>query len=73
MQNSSNPKPASPPEGQAWYQLTVEESLQQLKSREEGLSQQEAEERLKQYGPNALPAKKVSTRYCNFSLILMMS
>ncbi|WP_432322407.1 cation-transporting P-type ATPase [Yersinia enterocolitica] len=58
MQNSSNPKPASPPEGQAWYQLTVEESLQQLNSREEGLSQQEAEKRLKQYGPNALPAKK---------------
>ncbi|CND45620.1 putative cation-transporting P-type ATPase [Yersinia enterocolitica] len=48
MQNSSNPKPASPPEGQAWYQLTVEESLQQLNSREEGLSQQEAEKRLKQ-------------------------
>ncbi len=59
MQNSSNPKSASPPpEGKAWYQLTVEESLQHLNSREEGLSQKEAQERLAQYGPNALPARK---------------
>ncbi|WP_289844114.1 cation-transporting P-type ATPase [Yersinia aldovae] len=59
MQNSSDHKSASPPpEGKAWYQLTAEESLQHLNSSEEGLSQQEAKERLKQYGPNALPAKK---------------
>ncbi|EEP95311.1 Cation-transporting P-type ATPase [Yersinia aldovae ATCC 35236] len=32
--------------------------MQHLNSSEEGLSQQEAKERLKQYGPNALPAKK---------------
>lgn len=59
MQNSSDHKSASPPpEGKAWYQLTAEESLQHLNSREEGLTPQEAEERLKQYGPNSLPAKK---------------
>lgn len=59
MHNTSNDKLASPPlSGKNWYQLTTEESLQQLNTTTEGLSQQDAAERLKKHGPNSLPEKK---------------
>src|SRR4030065_861212 len=37
-----------------WYQLPVKEIMQKLGTSEEGLTDNEATERLKQYGPNKL-------------------
>ncbi len=74
MQNSSNPKSASPPpEGKAWYQLTVEESLQHLNSREEGLSQKRHKSAWRNMVPMHYLPEKQNTLYCNSWHILTMS
>lgn len=44
-----------------WYSLSVDQALQHLKATTHGLSSNEAEQRLKQYGPNALPEAKVDS------------
>ncbi len=44
-----------------WYSLSVEECLNNLKSGREGLSQKEAERRLKEYGENILQRGKRKT------------
>ena len=41
-----------------WYNLTVEQTLQALRTVRPGLSEVEAQERLLQYGPNILKPKK---------------
>ena len=41
-----------------WHAMTIEEVLATLKTSPEGLSQEEAEKRLEQYGPNELRAGK---------------
>ena len=41
-----------------WYTLKKEKLLDSLKSTEAGLSDEEAERRLKEYGPNELIAKE---------------
>ena len=38
-----------------WHSLEIEEVLQKLSSKREGLSSDEARERLSKYGPNQLP------------------
>ena len=48
-------------ENNPWYTLTVDETLAQLGSAPEGLSQTAAAERLQQYGPNELQAGKRTT------------
>jgi len=40
-----------------WYQLSSEETLEAQKSRESGLSANEAHQRLMEHGPNQLPAR----------------
>ena len=45
-------------ENNSWYAMTVEDVLSLVGSTKEGLSQQEATERLKQVGPNELKAGK---------------
>jgi magnesium-transporting ATPase (P-type) len=37
-----------------WHSVTAEEALRLLESTEAGLSNEEADKRLKEYGPNAL-------------------
>eukprot|EP00882_Tetradesmus_deserticola_P017108 GHRQ01018309.1.p1 GENE.GHRQ01018309.1~~GHRQ01018309.1.p1 ORF type:complete len:335 (+),score=141.09 GHRQ01018309.1:240-1244(+) len=45
--------------GPVWHSLAADQVLKELSTSENGLSSQEAAERLKRYGPNALtPAKK---------------
>ncbi len=44
-----------------WHSLEAQEVYDELQSRLEGLDQQEAAERLRFYGPNALPVKKPPT------------
>lgn len=41
----------------AWYQYDIEETLTYLNGKHDGLSEQEATDRLQKYGPNALPEK----------------
>lgn len=41
----------------AWYQYDIEETFTHLNGKHDGLSEQDAAERLKKYGPNALPEK----------------
>lgn len=44
-----------------FYNLSVEESLHKLKVRKSGLTDKEADERLKEFGKNKLPEKKRTT------------
>ena len=47
------------PQTKPWYALTVEESLTELQVKEnEGITQQQAQTRLSQYGPNELKKEK---------------
>jgi magnesium-transporting ATPase (P-type) len=46
---------------QAWHALPDEEVLQQVRSSPEGLTKDEAAERLEKFGPNALPAPEPPT------------
>ena len=41
-----------------WHTLKKEKLLDSLKSTEAGLTEEEAEQRLKEYGPNELTAKE---------------
>ncbi len=43
-----------------WFHLTVEQVLAKLKSASAGLSRQEVDRRLEQYGPNQLPEKRAT-------------
>jgi len=43
-----------------WYTKTIPEILDALNSREQGLKNEEASERLKEYGLNKLPEGKVA-------------
>lgn len=48
-------------EEKKWYNLTVDEVLESLNSSPQGLSHEEAQKRLEQFGPNELAEKgKVS-------------
>lgn len=38
-----------------WHALEADVAMEQLKSRPEGLTPEEVQERLKEYGPNSLP------------------
>lgn len=56
----------SPKASKPWYQHNVEDTLQQLNSQQNGLSAQEAAERLKKYGPNALPEQAGKSAFIRF-------
>lgn len=55
------------------YQQTVDQTLAARQSTAAGLSRAEAQARLQQHGPNALPEKKPVRPGCVFWPILMMS
>src|SRR3989338_10809503 len=44
-----------------WHTKTIPEILDTLRTRERGLTKEEAAERLKKYGPNKLPEAKVDS------------
>lgn len=50
-------------ENTKWYKLSVEETLQHLDSSRDGVSSEEARERLSSFGPNELPKKKHVTLF----------
>jgi Ca2+-transporting ATPase len=71
--NIATPKP------EPWHALTAEEVLDHLKVRENGLSDSEAAERMKQYGPNQLTEavrpgflKLMWEQFNNFIVILLI-
>jgi Ca2+-transporting ATPase len=45
----------------SWHALEIEETMKQLEAKETGLSQEEAQKRLQQYGPNELQKEKRSS------------
>ncbi len=47
--------------GKSWHAMPIEEVLKELDTTEEGLTDKEAEERLKKYGYNELRGKKIRT------------
>ncbi len=47
--------------GKSWHAMPIEEVLKELDTTEEGLTDKEAEERLKKYGYNELREKKIRT------------
>ncbi|WP_024527226.1 cation-transporting P-type ATPase [Serratia fonticola] len=50
----------------AWYQYDIEQTLQHLNGQQQGLSEQEAAERLKKFGPNALPEQAGKSAFMRF-------
>ena len=46
----------------SWHSLEIDETLRDLNSKETGLSQEEAQKRLQQYGPNELQKEKGTSR-----------
>jgi len=53
--------PSNKQNGQAWYQIPVEQALEALETSTDGLSTSQAEERLSKYGHNELGVKPTST------------
>jgi Ca2+-transporting ATPase len=49
-----------------WHQKSVDEVLRDLQASFQGLTPEEAEKRLNQYGPNDLVAKKKRTPFLMF-------
>ncbi len=49
-----------------WFQLNVDETLQELGSRRAGLTEEEAKDRLLEYGPNELQKQKKTPRIVAF-------
>jgi P-type Ca2+ transporter type 2C len=49
-----------------WYSLSVESVLDQLSTKEEGISEDEAAKRLEKYGPNKLPEGKKKSALIRF-------
>ncbi|WP_434585996.1 cation-transporting P-type ATPase [Klebsiella sp. R390] len=66
MMNSNNTTPAGDATPRQAYQQSVDEVLIQKKSRAEGLCSADAAERLKSFGPNALPEKKSKPAWLRF-------
>jgi len=62
MKNSSN----APSHERTWYQLTVDETLERLQSKRSGLTKQETDDRLQEYGPNELEKKKKASPVVQF-------
>lgn len=46
---------------QNWYQKTIEQAFEELNSSSDGLSEKEAQIRLRHYGPNALPEAQLDS------------
>lgn len=63
-----------------WFEKPVDEALKELQTDEKGLSEKEAEERLKKYGLNVLPEKKKATalqvfleQFRNYLVIILIA
>ncbi len=63
----------------AWHNLSIEESLQELGSRSSGLNEAEVEDRLKKYGPNQLqsresisPFKLFFKQFANYFILVLL-
>ena len=79
MKIKSPPDNIATPKPEPWHALTAEEVLDYLKVRENGLSDSEAAERMKQYGPNQLTEavrpgflKLIWEQFNNFIVILLI-
>ena len=67
MTTSTSPVTSAPGQGPAWHTLSIEDALRkQGVDAATGLSQAEAESRLKQYGPNAFTAEKKESGFVAF-------
>ena len=67
MTTSTSPVTSAPGQGPAWHTLSIEKALrEQGVDAATGLSQAEAESRLKQYGPNAFTAEKKESGFVAF-------
>lgn len=65
--DNTTPQAAQPSSSdKLWYQLSVEESLAGLQSWLSGLTAEEAQNKLRQYGPNVLPQKEGKSLFIKF-------
>ncbi len=61
-----------------WHSLSVDEVLRKLRTREEGVDEDEARRRLEEYGPNELVSKKKSPimifvkQFTNFLILILI-
>ncbi|WP_244212663.1 cation-transporting P-type ATPase [Rahnella woolbedingensis] len=58
VKTNARPSSSAAAENKNGYQISSNDGMQRLETSENGLTRQEASERLKKYGPNALPEKQ---------------
>ncbi|MFU2314755.1 cation-transporting P-type ATPase [Rahnella sp. PCH160] len=66
VKTNASPSSSTAAENKNWYQISGNDAMSRLETREAGLSQQVAAERLKEFGPNALPEKQTKSALMRF-------
>lgn len=66
VKTNASPSSSAAAENKNWYQISGNDAMSRLETREAGLSQQVAAERLKEFGPNALPEKQTKSALMRF-------
>ncbi|AVF35940.1 cation-transporting P-type ATPase [Rahnella sikkimica] len=66
VKTNASPSSSTAAENKNWYQISGNDAMARLETREAGLSQQVAAERLKEFGPNALPEKQTKSALMRF-------
>ncbi|PKE32602.1 carbonate dehydratase [Rahnella sp. AA] len=66
VKTNASPSSSAAAENKNWYQISSNDAMSRLETSEAGLSQQVAAERLKEFGPNALPEKQTKSALMRF-------
>ncbi|WP_112197265.1 cation-transporting P-type ATPase [Rahnella sp. NRRL B-41462] len=66
VKTNASPSSSVATENKNWYQISGNDAMQRLGTGENGLTRHDASERLKEYGPNALPEKAAKSALMRF-------
>jgi magnesium-transporting ATPase (P-type) len=66
VKTNASPSSSAAAENKNWYQISSNDAMSRLETSEAGLNPQVAAERLKEFGPNALPEKPTKSALMRF-------
>ncbi|MBF7979418.1 MULTISPECIES: cation-transporting P-type ATPase [Rahnella] len=66
VKTNASPSSSAAAENKNWYQISGNDAMSRLETSEAGLNPQVAAERLKEFGPNALPEKQTKSALMRF-------
>ncbi|MBV6819060.1 cation-transporting P-type ATPase [Rahnella sp. PD12R] len=66
VKTNASPSSSAAAENKNWYQISGNDAMSRLETSEAGLNPQIAAERLKEFGPNALPEKQTKSALMRF-------